>query len=108
MEDIVNLTTKKDSLILDFFSGSSTTAHAVMQLNAKDGGNRRFIMIQLPWKCNEDSEAYKSGYFTIPEIAEERIRRAGARIKEEVGLMAQNLDTGFRVFKLELRIQRFF
>ena len=101
MEDIVNLTTKKDSLILDFFSGSSTTAHAVMQLNAKDGGNRRFIMIQLPWKCNEDSEAYKSGYFTIPEIAEERIRRAGARIKEEVGLMAQNLDTGFRVFKLD-------
>lgn len=80
MEDIINLTTKKDSIILDFFSGSSTTAHATMLLNSKDGGKRKFIMIQLPLKCNKDSEAFKSGYETIPQIAKERIRRAGLKI----------------------------
>ena len=100
MEDIINLTTKKDSLILDFFSGSATTAHAVMHLNAKDGGARKFMMVQLPWKCDDDSEAYKAGYKTIPDIAEERIRRAGKRIKEE-NPNIQNLDIGFRVFKLD-------
>ena len=90
----------KDSLILDFFSGSATTAHAVMKLNAEDGGNRKFIMVQLPEKTDEKSEAYKAGYKNICEIGKERIRRAGKKIKEEAGLSAQNLDTGFRVLKL--------
>ena len=91
----------KDSLILDFFSGSATTAHAVMKLNAEDGGNRKFIMVQLPEKTDEKSEAYKAGYKNICEIGKERIRRAGKKIKEETGISAQNLDTGFRVLKLD-------
>lgn len=120
----------KDSLILDFFSGSATTAHAVMQLNAEDGGNRKFIMVQIPeltytgktekyMDGNEekeryvidettgypivikDSEARKAGYYTIPEIGKERIRRAGKKIKEESPLTTQDLDTGFRVLKLD-------
>ena len=93
--------TEKNSIILDFFSGSATTAHAVMQLNAEDGGNRRFIMVQLPEPCDEKSEAYKAGYKNICEIGKERIRRAGAKIKQENGLAAQDLDTGFRVLKLD-------
>jgi len=91
----------KDSLILDFFSGSSTTAHAVMQLNAEDGGNRKFIMVQLPEPTDEKSEAYKAGYKNICEIGKERIRRAGEKIKEEKGLLAQDLDIGFKVLKLD-------
>lgn len=91
----------KNSIILDFFSGSATTAHAVMQLNAEDGGNRKFIMVQLPEKCDEKSEAFKAGYKNICEIGKERIRRAGKKIKEENGLTAQNLDIGFRVLKLD-------
>ena len=91
----------KDSLILDFFSGSATTAHAVMKLNAEDGGNRKFIMVQLPEKTEEKSEAYKAGYKNICEIGKERIRRAAKKIKEEAGLLTQNLDTGFRVLKLD-------
>jgi len=91
----------RDSLILDFFSGSATTAHAVMQLNAEDGGNRKFIMVQLPEVTEENSEAYKAGYKNICEIGKERIRRAGQKVKEEAGLTAQNLDTGFRVLKLD-------
>lgn len=91
----------KDSIILDFFSGSATTAHAVMQLNAEDGGNRKFIMVQLPEPCDEKSEAYKVGYKNICEIGKERIRRAGKKIKEENGEKAKNLDIGFRVFKLD-------
>ena len=91
----------KDSIILDFFSGSATTAHAVMKLNAEDGGYRKFIMVQLPEETDEKGEAYKAGYKNICEIGKERIRRAGKKIKEEVGLEAQNLDTGFRVFKCE-------
>lgn len=87
-------------IILDFFSGSATTAHAVMQLNAEDGGHRKFIMVQLPEKCDEQSEAYKAGYKNICEIGKERIRRAGEKIKAENGLAAQNLDVGFRVLKL--------
>ncbi len=90
-----------DSLILDFFSGSATTAHAVMQLNAEDGGNRKFIMVQLPELTDEKSEAYKAGYKTICEIGKERIRRAGAKIKAESPLTTQSLDTGFRVFRLD-------
>ena len=113
-----------DAIILDFFSGSATTAHAVMKLNAEDGGNRKFIMVQLPEKTDEKSEAYKAGYKNICEIGKERIRRAGkkiasereqrtskldsmpsgsdlSKVKEEAGLSAQNLDTGFRVLKLD-------
>lgn len=91
----------KDEIILDFFSGSATTAHAVMQLNAEDGGNRKFIMVQLPEKCDEKSEAYKAGYKNICELGKERIRRAGQKIKDENPLTTQNLDTGFRVLKLD-------
>lgn len=91
----------KDSLILDFFSGSATTAHAVMQLNSEDGGNRKFIMVQLPEKTEEKSEAFKAGYKNICEIGKERIRRAGKKIKEESPLTTQDLDTGFRVLKLD-------
>ena len=91
----------KEALVLDFFSGSSTTAHAVMQLNAEDGGNRKFIMVQLPEKTEEKSEAFKAGYKNICEIGKERIRRAGKKIKEESPLTTQDLDTGFRVLKLD-------
>lgn len=97
----VNLGTNGDDVVLDFFSGSATTAHAVMQLNAEDGGNRKFIMVQLPEETDEKSEAYKAGYKNICEIGKERIRRAGAKIKEESPLTTQNLDTGFRVLKLD-------
>ena len=124
-----------NGIVLDFFSGSATTAHAVMQLNAEDGGKRKFIMVQLPEKCDEKSEAYKAGYKTICEIGKERIRRAGKKIKEErnikIGIdknklmqrtllddgtfedkfdikvenpneeYLDNLDTGFRVLKLD-------
>ena len=89
-----------NAIILDFFSGSATTAHAVMQLNAEDDGKRKFIMVQLPEPCAPDSEAAKAGYTNICEIGKERIRRAGEKIKEEAGLTAQNLDIGFRVLKL--------
>ena len=92
---------KPDDTILDFFSGSATTAHAVMKLNAEDGGNRKFIMVQLPEKTDEKSEAYKAGYKNICEIGKERIRRAGKKVKEEAGLQGQHLDTGFRVLKLD-------
>ena len=88
-------------VILDFFSGSATTAHAVMQLNAEDGGHRKFIMVQLPEKCDETSEAYKAGYKNICEIGKERIRRAGDKIKSESPMTTQDLDIGFRVLKLD-------
>lgn len=88
-------------VIIDFFSGTATTAHSVMQLNAEDGGNRKFIMVQLPEPTEENSEAYKAGYKNICEIGKERIRRAGKKIKEESPLTTQNLDTGFRVLKLD-------
>ena len=90
---------KTNDIILDFFSGSATTAHAVMQLNAEDGGNRKFIMVQLPESCNEKSEAFKAGYKNICEIGKERIRRAGKKIIEETG--KTDLDVGFRVLKLD-------
>ena len=95
------LSTQKDDVVLDFFSGSATTAHAVMQLNAEDGGHRKFIMVQLPEKCDEASEAYKAGYKTICEIGKERIRRAGDKIKSESPMTTQDLDIGFRVLKLD-------
>lgn len=101
LKRFLQLGTEKDSLILDFFSGSATTAHAVMQLNSEDGGNRKFIMVQLPEKTEEKSEAFKAGYKNICEIGKERIRRAGKKIKEESPLTTQDLDIGFRVLKLD-------
>ena len=101
IKQMLMVSTKKDDLILDFFSGSATTAHAVMQLNAEDGGNRKFILVQLPEETTADSEAYKAGYNNICEIGKERIRRAGKKIKEESPLTTQDLDTGFRVFRLD-------
>lgn len=98
---LIGLVTNGNDIVLDFFSGSATTAHAVMQLNAEDDGNRKFIMVQLPEPCDEKSEAYKAGYKNICEIGKERIRRAGMKIKQEQGLKAQNLDVGFRVLKLD-------
>ena len=97
----INEQDDSDYTVLDFFSGSATTAHAVMQLNAEDGGHRKFIMVQLPEKCDEASEAYKAGYKTICEIGKERIRRAGDKIKSESPLTTQDLDIGFRVLKLD-------
>ena len=96
---IINGDYGKDSIILDFFSGSATTAHAVMQLNAEDGGHRKFIMVQLPEPCDEKSEAYKAGYPNICEIGKERIRRAAKKIAEEHP--DAKFDGGFRVLKLD-------
>ncbi len=123
VKELLKLANSNDSIILDFFSGSATTAHAVMQLNAEDGGNRKFIMVQLPEKTDENSEAYKAGYENICEIGKERIRRAGEKIKAEFGIKYNSefgmrnaeltednyelrikhseLDTGFRVLKLD-------
>lgn len=125
IEHFVMLCTSADDIILDFFSGSATTAHAVMQLNAEDGGNRQFILVQLPEVCDEKSEAYQAGYQNICEIGKERMRRAGKKIKEEFQIASgteklgmdsahfaediaqtgkpavKNLDIGFKVFKLD-------
>ena len=98
---IIKYADTNDSIILDFFSGAATTAHAVMQLNAEDGGKRKFIMVQLQEECAENSEAYKAGYKNICEIGKERIRRAGKKIKEENPLTTQDLDIGFRVLKCD-------
>lgn len=98
IKQILILGGNANSLILDFFAGSATTAHAVMQLNAEDDGNRRFICVQLPEKTNEQSEAFKAGFHTIAEISKERIRRAGKQIDEQYPDKA--MDTGFKVFKL--------
>lgn len=113
IELLLKAGTNKESLILDFFSGSGTTAHSVMKLNAEDNGNRKYILVQLPEECKEKTEAYKAGYKTICDIGEERIRRAGKKIKDEliekkntVGMLNDvidhnSLDIGFRVFKLD-------
>ena len=99
---LCQLNTKNDDIILDFFSGSASTAHAVMKLNAEDGGHRKYIMVQLLEPCNEKSEAYKAGYKNICEIGKERIRRAGKKIKEDAGLTAPaDLDIGFRCLRLD-------
>lgn len=105
---LLNILTLKDDsdIILDFFSGSATTAHACMQLNAEDGGNRKFIMVQLPENCAPDSEAAKAGYKNICEIGKERIRRAGEKIKAEHATTAPNLDIGFRVLKIDESIMK--
>ena len=97
----ISIYSDPDSIVLDFFSGSGTTAHAVMQLNAEDGGHRKFICVQFDEDTPEDSEARKAGYKTIPDIAKERIRRAATKIKEENPLATNSLDTGFRVFRLD-------
>ena len=96
--DILKICSENNDIVLDFFSGSATTAHAVMQLNSEDNGNRKYIMVQLPEKCEENSEAYRNGYKTICEIGEERIRRAGKKIKEETNA---DIDYGFRVYKVD-------
>lgn len=101
IKQIVKMVSDERDIILDFFSGSATTAHAVMQLNAEDGGKRRFIMVQLPELTDEKSDAYKAGYKNICEIGKERIRRAGDKIKAEAGDKAKDLDIGFKVFKLD-------
>lgn len=98
MKYVISMFPKKDIQVLDFFSGSATTAHAVMQLNAEDGGHRKCILVQLPEKTDEKLEAYKAGYKTICDIGEERIRRAGKKIKEETGI---DIDYGFRCFKVD-------
>ena len=99
---MVNMLSNSDSYVMDFFSGSATTAHAVMWLNAEDGGHRKFIMVQLPEPCDEKSEANKAGYKNICEIGKERIRRAGRKIKEDAGLTApSDLDIGFRCLRLD-------
>lgn len=97
---VISLYTDKDSIVLDFFSGSATTAQSVMELNAKDEGKRKFILVQLEESFDETSDGYKMGYRTICDAAQERIRRAGKKIKEETPLTTQHLDTGFRVFRL--------
>lgn len=97
----IQMSQEKDEIILDFFGGSSTTAHAIMKLNAIDSAKRKFILVQVPEKCNNESDAYKAGYKNICEIGKERIRRAGKKIKEENPLTTKDLDTGFRVFKLD-------
>ena len=97
-------TVDENDIILDFFSGSATTAHAVMQLNAEDGGHRKFIMVQIPEPCDEKSEAYKAGYKNICEIGKERIRRAGDKIRQEHP--DADLDTGFRVFRVDSGIRK--
>jgi adenine-specific DNA-methyltransferase len=101
IQKMLDIGTDKDSIILDFFSGSSTTAHSVMSKNAEDGGHRKFIMVQLPEPCDEKSEAYKAGYKNICEIGKERIRRAGEKIRSESPITTQDLDIGFRVLKLD-------
>ncbi len=101
---LLQLGTSSDSIVLDFFSGSATTAHAVMQLNAEDGGNRKYILVQFPEECEEKSEAYKAGYKNICEIGKERIRKAGEKIKADESLALENrekLDIEFKVFKLD-------
>lgn len=97
---LLQIGSNSEDIILDFFSGSATTAHAVMQMNAEDGGHRKFIMVQLPEPCDDKSEAYKAGYKNICEIGKERIRRAGRKIKDENLLVTSELDVGFRVLKL--------
>lgn len=101
LQQMLKMITSEDDLILDFFSGSASTAHAVMLENMEDGGNRHFIMVQLPEECKSDSDAYKEGFANICQLGEERIRRARKRIQDENPLLAQNQDMGFRVFRVD-------
>lgn len=97
----LELYTTKDCIVLDFFSGSGTTAHSLFKLNSEDEGKRQFILVQLPEETDKDSPAFKAGYSNICQLAKERIRRAGKKIKEEAGLQGQDLDIGFRVFRVD-------
>ncbi len=101
VKQCIQMVQDKNAIVLDFFSGSATTAHAVMQLNAEDGGNRHYILVQVPEICDEKSEARKAGYHTICEIGKERIRRAGSKVKADAGISSGNLDIGFRVLRLD-------
>ena len=101
LKRVIESMTSDDDIIIDFFSGTASTAHAVIQLNSEDSGKRKFIMVQIPEQTDETSEAYKVGYKNICEIGKERIRRAGDKIKNEAGLIGQGLDIGFRVLKLD-------
>ncbi len=101
LSDFIRWFTYQTDIVLDFFAGSGTTSHAVMQLNAEDSGSRKSFMVQLPEPCDEETEVFKAGYLTIAEISKERIRRAGSKIKEDSGLLAANLDIGFRVLKVD-------
>ena len=101
MRYLLGVSLNKEAIVMDFFSGSATTAHAVMQLNSEDEGNRKYIMVQIPEKISENSEAYKAGFKSICDIGKERIRKVGAKIKEENPLLTDNLDTGFRVLKCD-------
>lgn len=98
---MLEITTDKNDVVVDFFAGSGTTAHAVMELNGSDGGKRRHILVQLADDCGVDTAAYRAGFKTIAEIAEERIRRAGKKVRGDAGLLGQNLDIGFRVLKVD-------
>ena len=101
IKKLIMIGMQKNDIIMDFFSGSATTAHAVMQLNAEDNGTRKFIMVQLPEEVDEKSDAYKAGYKNICEIGKERLRRAGAKVKADSPLTTQGLDVGFRVLKCD-------
>ncbi len=101
IKQLISTSTSNNDIVLDFFSGSATTADAVMQLNSEDAGGRKFVMVQLPEVTDEQSEAYKAGFKNICDIGKERIRRAGKKIKSDAGLLAKNLDTGFRVLKID-------
>ena len=101
LKNFLGLIKSNDFICLDFFSGSASTAHAVMQLNSEDNGNRKFIMVQIPEPCDEKSEAAKDGFVNVCEVGKERIRRAGKKIKEEAGENGKNLDVGFRVLKCD-------
>jgi len=101
LKKAISIGANDDSIIMDFFSGSATIAQAIMQLNAEDGGGRKFVIIQLPEIPDEKSEAYKAGYKNICEIGKERIRRVGVKIKEEAGFVSSKLDVGFRVLKCD-------
>ena len=101
MKYLISVAMRDGDTVLDFFSGSGTTAHAVRQINAEDNGNRKFIMVQIPEPCDEKTEAYKAGFKSICDIGEERIRRVGKQIKEESPLTTGSLDTGFRVFRVD-------
>lgn len=98
---LIDIGTRKDSVVLDFFAGSATTAHAVLMANAEDGGHRRFIMIQLPEPCDPKSEAAKAGYATVSQLARERVRRSGTAVRESAGLMADDVDAGFRALVID-------
>ena len=101
IKKMIQIGTDQNAIIMDFFSGSATTAQAVMEVNASDGGHRKFIMVQLPEPCDEKSDAFKAGYKTIADLGKERARRAGKKIKDDQPLIADGMDLGFRSFRVD-------